>query len=144
MKEGIILGLANHTILIGKDESELPIDDSGAPIKDAEGRIVGSVLIFRDITERRLIEKERALLADIVESSEDAIISKSLDGVIESWNAAAERLFGYSGDEAVGRPIKIIIPPDRIQEEQLILQRLRQANELIISKRFDNPGTADA
>ena len=59
---------------------------SGAPIKDADGKILGAVLVFRDITERRRVEKERALLAGIVESSEDAIISKNLDGVIELLN----------------------------------------------------------
>jgi PAS domain S-box-containing protein len=126
MKEGIIVGLANHTLLIAKGGAEIPIDDSGAPIKDSEGKTVGAVLIFRDITQRRRAEKERALLAGIVESSEDAVISKSLNGVIESWNAAAERLFGYSANEAIGQPISIIIPPERIEEEQLILERLRR------------------
>ena len=62
MREGVIVGLANHTVLIAKDRSEIPIDDSGAPIKDTDGKIIGAVLIFRDITERRRIERERSQL----------------------------------------------------------------------------------
>jgi PAS domain S-box-containing protein len=130
IREGVIFGLANHTILIAKDGTEIPIDDSGAPIKDSDGKILGAVLIFRDITERRRVEKERALLAGIVESSDDAIIGKSLDGVIETWNVGAERLFGFSADEAIGQSITIIIPPDKLDEERLILERLRQGERI--------------
>lgn len=130
IREGMIVGLANHTVLLARDGSERPIDDSGAPIKGADGRVLGAVLIFRDMTERQAIEKERALLANIVESSDDAIISKSLDGIIESWNAAAERLFGYSADEAVGQPITIIIPPEKREEERLILEQIRQGKRI--------------
>ena len=130
IKEGIIFGLANHTVLIAKGGTERPIDDSGAPIKDAQGKALGAVLIFRDITVRRRVEKEHALLANIVESSEDVIISKNLDGIIESWNAAAERLFEYTANEALGQPITIIIPPDRIEEEQLILARLSRGERV--------------
>src|SRR4030095_6931429 len=103
MREGVIIGLANHSVLVAKDGAEIPIDDSGAPIQDSGRTIMGSVLIFRDITERRRAEKERALLADIVMSSEDAIISKSRNGIIEAWNAGAERIFGYQAAEAIGQ-----------------------------------------
>jgi PAS domain S-box-containing protein len=130
IKEGVIFGLANHTLLIAKDGTERPIDDSGAPIKDAAGKTLGAVLIFRDITERRRVEKERALLAAIVESSGDAIISKNLDGIIESWNVAAEHLFEYTASEALGQPITLIIPPERLEEEQLILERLHRGERI--------------
>src|SRR5690606_31345276 len=70
-------------------------------------------------------EHARARLAAIVEASDDAIISKSLDGVILSWNAGAERLFGYSEKEAVGQPISIIVPPELLAEQRQILQRIR-------------------
>lgn len=72
----------------------------------------------------------QALLAEIVASSDDAIISKTLDGIILSWNAGAERIFGYSADEAIGRPITIIVPPDRLDEERNILERLRRGESI--------------
>src|SRR5205085_11847464 len=94
LREGVIVGLANHTVLIKKDGAELPIDDSGAPIRDEKGKLSGVVLVFRDVTERRRIEDALAFVASIVESSEDAIIGKRLDGTIVSWNAGAEHLYG--------------------------------------------------
>jgi PAS domain S-box-containing protein len=94
--------------------------------------VVGCVLVFRDVSERRLLEKDSAsrlraarLLAAIVESSDDAIVSKSLDGIIQSWNAGAERLFGYTAEQAVGRHISLIIPPDRLGEEDHIIASLK-------------------
>jgi PAS domain S-box-containing protein len=80
---------------------------------------------IRDITERKLVEESRFRLAAIVESSEDAIISKSLDAVIVSWNAGAQHTFGYTEQEAVGRPITILIPSELREEENKILERLR-------------------
>src|SRR5947209_2150337 len=89
LAEGKVIGLANHTVLVAKDGSERPIDDSAAPIRDAGGVLRGVVLIFRDITERRKAEAARRQLAVIVESSEDAIISRDVDGLITSWNRGA-------------------------------------------------------
>src|SRR5262245_2083709 len=128
LRDGAVVGLANHTVLIQKNGVERPIDDSAAPIRDEHGKVSGCILIFRDITTQRQFEQEKArqliaarLLASIVESSDDAIISKSLDGVIQSWNAAAEKLFGYTAEQAVGRHISLVIAPDRIAEEDHIL-----------------------
>jgi len=80
---------------------------------------------IRDITERKQAEETKGLLAAIVESSDNPIISKTLDGIITSWNTGAERLFGYKAAEAVGQHISFIIPSDRQQEEQTIAERLR-------------------
>lgn len=84
----------------------------------------GAVLVFRDVGERKQAEEAMARLAAIVESSEDAIISKALDGTLRTWNAAAERLFGYTAAEAIGRSVTLIIPPERLAEETTILERL--------------------
>lgn len=84
----------------------------------------------RDITERQRAEEIATKLAAIVESSDDAIISKSLEGIILTWNTGAERIFGYSAEEVIGRPIQILIPPERIDEEPVILQKLRSGDRL--------------
>jgi PAS domain S-box-containing protein len=83
-----------------------------------------------DITERKQAESTNNLLAAIVDSSDDAIVSKTLEGIITSWNKSAERLFGYSAAEAVGQPITLIIPPDRIPEESDILSRLSRGERI--------------
>ena len=131
LRKGIVVGLANHTVLIRRDGTECPIDDSAAPIRDEKGRVSGCVLIFRDVTTQRQLQRNKAtqlmtarLLASIIESSDDAIVSKSLDGIIQTWNAGAERVFGYPPDQAVGRHVSLIIPPDRIAEEDRIIASL--------------------
>jgi len=129
IKEGVIQGLANHTLLLTKDGREISIDDSGAPIR-ADGQTVGAVLVFRDSSERRRAEQTRALLAGIVDSSEDAIVSKSLKGIVTSWNKAAERMFGWTAQEAIGQAIYLIIPAELRDEETMILSRIRQGQRV--------------
>ena len=90
-----------------------------------DGRFVHTRCFTLDVTNQRRAEEAQALLAAVIESSEDAIATKTLEGEITSWNAGAERLFGYTAAEAIGQPITIIIPPDRLDEERRILQRLR-------------------
>ncbi|HEY0134667.1 MAG TPA: PAS domain S-box protein [Nannocystis sp.] len=124
IREGVVVGLANQTLLIARDGVERPIDDSAAPMHDESGAAIGAVLVFRDVSERKRAEEAQARLAAIVESSDDAIISKSLDGIIRTWNTGAQRLFGHTPGQAIGQPITIIIPPERLDEEKAIIARL--------------------
>ena len=130
LTEGKIVGLANHTILIAKDGTERPIDDSGAPIRGSDADLRGVVLVFRDVTERRAAEIAALRLASIVQNSDDAIISKSLDGTIMTWNEGAQRIFGYSADEIIGKSIKTLVPPELQIEEDEILGRLRRGERV--------------
>jgi PAS domain S-box-containing protein len=130
MREGTVVGLANHTILIAQDGTEIPIDDSGAPLRGVDGKIRGTVLVFRDITERKQVEEATRLLADVVEFSDDAIISKDLNGLVTSWNRGAERLFGYTAAEMIGRPIALLAPPDRAGEMLAILDRIKRGERV--------------
>ena len=100
------------------------------PLRDETGEVVGGINMLVDITERKQAEETRARLAAIVESSDDAIIGKDLDGTITSWNAGAERLYGYTAEETVGRPVTMLIPPDRADEEPAILDRLRRGERI--------------
>jgi PAS domain S-box-containing protein len=130
LREGRIVGLANHTILISNDGTEIPIDDSGAPIRDEKGAILGTVLVFRDVTSRRRADETSRLLASIVESSDAAIFSKDLRGVVTSWNRGAERIFGYSAKEIIGRSISTIFPPDRTDDLQNIMERIGRGERI--------------
>jgi PAS domain S-box-containing protein len=105
------------------DGSEFPVEISLSPLATEGGMLVSSTI--RDVTERKKAEEQRFQLAAIVDSSDDAIIGKTLDGVIKSWNQGAERLFGYRADEVIGKPISILLPPGRLGEEPKILARIR-------------------
>ncbi len=101
-----------------------------SPIRDATGNIVGASKVARDINDQKRLGEAGVLLAAIVNSSDDAIVSKNLDGIITSWNAGAERIFGYSAGEAVGRPVLMLVPADRKAEEPQILARLRRGERI--------------
>jgi PAS domain S-box-containing protein len=125
LREGKVAGLANHTILVARGGQEHFIDDSASPIRGRSGDLVGVVLVFREIGERRRAEEAQRRLASIVENSDDAIIGKSLEGIVTSWNAGAERLYGYSASEVLGQPSTFLTPDDRIGERSAILVRLK-------------------
>ncbi len=119
------------------DGSERIVDFAMHPIRDRLGAVVFLHPTGTDITERKRVEAElRAsaqqlrYLGAIVESSDDAIVSKNLDGIITSWNRGAERVFGYTAEEAIGRPITIVIPADRQSEEREILTRIGRGERI--------------
>lgn len=126
LREGVIVGLANHTILIAKDGTEHPVDDSAAPIKDAEGRVLGVVMVFRDVTERRYLERLQRQQHDLLEqrvsertaelqaseerfrllvdgTKDHAIFMLDPGGRVVSWNPGAERITQYQASEMVGQ-----------------------------------------
>jgi PAS domain S-box-containing protein len=99
-------------------------------IQNTQGQIQDIVFLLLDLSEEKKSEKNTAYLAAIVASSDDAIVSKDLDGIVTSWNQGAERIFGYTAEEMTGKHISLLIPPDRQQEEPLILERLRQGERV--------------
>jgi len=113
-------------VVIGRpDGSRCTVRVNIAPLRDADGTLLGAVNVFQDVTARKRHEDDAARLAAIVDSADDAIVSKTLDGIITSWNRAAEAMFGYTAGEALGRSVTMLIPEDRLREEDDILQRLR-------------------
>jgi PAS domain S-box-containing protein len=100
------------------------------PMKTDDDEVYAALVIALDITEYRKTHDKTLMLGAIVESSEDAIVSKTLEGIVTSWNKAAERIFGYTEEEMVGQPITMIIPPERLQEEPRILSQLKKGNRV--------------
>jgi PAS domain S-box-containing protein len=115
-----------ETVRKTKEGNKISIALTISPIKDRKGNITGVSKIARDISDQKVAEEKQAILAAIVNSSDDAIVSKNLDGIILSWNTAAIRMFGYTETEAIGKHISIIIPPNRINEETHIIENIRK------------------
>jgi PAS domain S-box-containing protein len=151
LREGVVVGLANHTILTARDGTSHPIDDTAAPITDDGGQIRGVVLVFHDVSQRyaaevsiresrrarhtaevalRQAEDTRLVLAAIVESSDDAIIGETLEGVITSWNQAAELILGYTPLEIVGKPVSTLMPLAHSEDMIRILERIRRGERV--------------
>jgi PAS domain S-box-containing protein len=132
MAEVLLFGgqRTDDVVIERPDGSRITVRAHISALRDAQGHLVGAVNAFQDITERKRIEDDSARLAAIVVSAEDAIISKTLDGQITSWNRAAELMFGHTEPEVVGKSITIIIPPDRLHEEEVILSRLRRGEAI--------------
>lgn len=129
-ERGAVGDFSDRSVLIVGDGRDVPVDGSAAPIRDEDGSIVGIVLVVRDVTESRRALEAHLRLAAIVESSEDAIIGKDLEGRIVSWNRGAERLYGYTADEALGRPISMLLPPGHADELPQIISRLRRGERI--------------
>jgi PAS domain S-box-containing protein len=159
LREGTIVGLANHTVLIARDGAERPIDDSAAPIRSGEGEIIGVVLVFRDVTERRRLERmQRDLQGQLerqvqertaelrateerfrllVEGTRDyAIFMLDPEGRVITWNPGAERIMGYRADEIIGQHFSRFYPPEAV-ERGWPAEELRRAGA---EGRFEDEG----
>ncbi|WP_258604306.1 PAS domain S-box protein [Mesorhizobium sp. AR10] len=112
------------------DGTLFPFQPFPTPIRDENGQLVGAVNMLVDLTERAIADEARQHLSAIVESSFDAIVSKNLNGIISSWNGGAERLFGYTAEEAIGNPVTMLIPDDHQDEEPRILDRIRRGERV--------------
>lgn len=138
-----------QTQRLRKDGAALDVALTLSPIRDADGRIIGASKIVEDLTEQKLrehqlrrLEADRDYLADLVETSNDAIVAGTLDGRIASWNKAAEAMFGYSAGEVVGLSVSILSPPERAHEIQEIFERARKEAvecETTLAKKNGSP-----
>ncbi len=120
LSEGVIVGLANHTVLLARDGSVTPIDDSAAPIRDSMGSLLGVVLVFRDVSGQRQAQNEiresEARKSAILNTALDCIVTMDHVGRVVEFNPAAERVFGFNRVEAVGRELATLIIPPSLRE----------------------------
>jgi PAS domain S-box-containing protein len=130
-----------ETVRAHRDGAQLPVSLTVAPILGANGEPTGTLQIARDLSSRQRAERAAGWLSAIVESSDDAILSKDLNGIVTSWNKAAERMFGYTAPEIIGKSIRTLIPADRQAEEDVVLASIRRGQKVdhfeTIRKRKD-------
>ena len=119
-----------QTVRVHKSGRLVNVSLTISPIKDSKGNIVGAAKIVRDITRQKKLEEAALRLAAIVESSDDAIASKDLNGIITSWNRSAEKLFGYTAQEIIGKSVLVIIPPELHHDEDMILSKIRRGEKI--------------
>lgn len=130
IRDGRVIRLANHTVLIRPDGTRSPIEDSAAPIVNDLGNISGAVLVFRDVTQQRNAREIKEQLAAIVESSDDIIVSKDLNGIIRSWNRGAQNVLGYSAEEVIGKHISTLMPREQVEDFTIILRKIARGERV--------------
>jgi PAS domain S-box-containing protein len=123
-------GRGQEAVVERPDGTRVPFMAFPSMLLDSAGEVIGAVNMFVDISERKRNEEIAQRLASIVDSSDDAIIAKDLNGTITTWNKGAERIFGYAAEEAIGKPVSILIPPERHDEESSILERIRRGERV--------------
>jgi len=119
-----------ETVRLHKDGRRLDVSLTVTPVRNAGGRVVGALKVMRNIAHKVQLEETARRFEALVQSSDDAIIGKNLHGIINTWNAGAQAIFGYSEDDMVGQPIRVLIPPDRHDEENLFLRRLARGEKI--------------
>jgi len=131
IKNGTIIGLANHTVLVARDGAERAIDDSGAPIRDRDNRIIGVILVFRDVTEQKKAEAElrhmQMYLKNVVDSMPSMLVGVDREGLVTQWNLEAEKVSGLSSQEALGRSLDEALP--------LFASRMEQIRKVMSERR---------
>ena len=118
------------TVRLRKDGTRVDVSLAASPLRNKQGDIVGISKISCDVSDEHRAARAARRLAAIVESSDDAIIGLDLSGTIQAWNRAAERMYGYTADEAIGQPISITLPADRQTEESGFLERIRRGERI--------------
>jgi PAS domain S-box-containing protein len=145
LRDGVVVGLGNHTVLVARDGTERPIDDSAAPIRDTTGEMIGVVLIFRDVTEQRLADRElrasEARKSAILGTALDCVITMDHEGKVVEFNPAAEKTFGYSRAEVVGKGLaEFIIPPSLRESHRTGMAHYLATGEgPVLDKRLELP-----
>lgn len=129
-RDGRLVEPAGQYILVTREGRRVPIENNASPITDAKGRNVGIVLVFRDSGARREAEAAVGLLAAIVEHSEDAILAKDMNAIITSWNQGAERLYGYTAQEIIGKSVSTLVPPNHPDELEAIMDKLKRGEHI--------------
>ena len=131
-----------ETVRQRKDGTLIPISLTVSPIRDLSGEIVGASKIARDLSRTQRVQRDASRLAAIVDSSDDAIVGKDLNSIITSWNAAAQRMFGYSAEEMIGQSVRLLIPDDRQHEEDDVLSRIMRGKRSSTTRRSAGGRTA--
>lgn len=129
LKQGVPVN-GEEIIVERPDGVRKHINPNPVPKFGPDGKLIGAINTLIDLTHQIYADEKQAILAAIVETSDDAIISKTLDGILTSWNKAAEKTFGYTPEEVIGKHISIIIPPDRLQEEDIIISNVSKGNRI--------------
>jgi len=119
-----------ETVRVDKNGNEILLSVTVSPIKNSKGTIIGASKVARDISDRYKQDIKHAMLSAIVSSSDDAIISKDLNGIITSWNDGATRIFGYSEEEIIGKSVTLLIPENRLREESAIINNIKSGKRI--------------
>ena len=120
----------HQTYRVRKDGQEIMVSLTLSPVRDDQGEVVGISEVARDVTDQKLWDNARSRLAAIVDSAEDAILSKDLNGIITTWNQAAQRILGFTQEEIVGKSVLTLIPEELQSEEDGLLQRIRAGQRI--------------